>query len=382
MRKRILQALALFALLTLAGCGTPSAASYSPNPSSSSASATATRLPTATPGLTGLASPIGPRAPLGPVLYAGLNSGTFVTLNPNDGTRYWYNTIGGNAAPVLDAADSLLYVTAPDNTLYALDAHNGALRWRYQVGAAFSEAAASGDVFLSTSAGSLVALKADDGSVLWQKQISAGHPAVFNGVVYIGANDGVHALNAQDGSESWHKQIAGGVAAEVLADGAVYALGMDGNLYCLNTGDGSQRWQVVYGAVATAVPLLAAADGMVYLDTETGTAAAGASGNIQAFNAGNGEQRWKLTNSAFGPLTASGGMLYVSAGAKLLALQSGDGTQRWSFSNAVSSKALLANGVLYVGSSDGTVYRLNPYDGSGGWHSSVGGPVGLLAFSQ
>ncbi len=389
MQRRVCQALFLCALLALVGCGTQSASTSTSTPSTApTAVSTTMPIPTTAPTMAPNPTPVGIPAPAGPLLYASLSDGTVVALSPSDGTIYWRLHLGGSlSAPVV--ANGMVYVGSGGQDLYALDALTGTVRWHYQVGQQFTLSAASGEVFAFASNGTLSALNANNASVLWQKNLSGGidvPPVTDNGVVYVGAGDGLYAFNAQDGSQRWHDKITGGVASDVLlADGVLYALGMDGNFYSINASDGSTHWKIVYGVVATASPLLAVANGVLYLDTETGVAGGpngGAGGNIEAFSTSNGAMLWKLIPSVFGPLTVSNGTLYVSASNKLLALQSSNGAQRWSVSIAGSSAAWAVNTLVYVGSSDGNVYALKTADGSVSWQSPMGNAVTALTFSQ
>ena len=61
-------------------------------------------------------------------------------------------------------------------------------------------------------------------------------PAVVNGIVYFGSNDGnVYALNASTGAKVWSYTTGGGiVSSPAVANGAVFVGSGDGNVYALS----------------------------------------------------------------------------------------------------------------------------------------------------
>jgi outer membrane protein assembly factor BamB len=310
-----------------------------------------------------------------------------VALGPSNGAVYWQYPFAGNAPPALDVADGALYVAAADQNLYALDAHTGLLRWRYQVGAAFS-AAANGSVFVFTSTGTLLALDASDASVRWQKQLAGGGyftPVISNGTLYVGAADGLAAFNAQDGSLRWQNHAGGGVSAQpLLADGVIYTLSADGHCEAIAASNGALRWQAACGVLTAGAPAFVTTAGILFYDMVSGDSAAGAQGGLFGLNTTTGAALWKkhFMGNVPGPLTASDGMVYAGCGNALSAFQSSNGALRWNFSSAGSSNALLLNGALYVGSNAGSVYALTSSDGSARWHSAVGSPVMVIALGQ
>ena len=72
-------------------------------------------------------------------------------------------------------------------------------------------------------------------------------PAVVNGVVYIGSNDGkVYALKAKTGALLWSYTTGGYVqSSPAVANGVVYVGSFDHNVYALDASSGERLWKVV-----------------------------------------------------------------------------------------------------------------------------------------
>ena len=71
-----------------------------------------------------------------------------------------------------------------------------------------------------------------------------GAPAVVNGVVYMGSDDGnVYALNATTGAMLWNFTTGGFVGSSpAVVNGVVYVGSFDHNVYALNATTGATLW--------------------------------------------------------------------------------------------------------------------------------------------
>ena len=81
-------------------------------------------------------------------------------------------------------------------------------------------------------------------------------PAVVDGVVYIGSDDGnVYALNATNGTKIWNYTTDGTVySCPAVVGGVVYIGSYDDNVYALNATNGTKIWN--YPPATRLVPLL------------------------------------------------------------------------------------------------------------------------------
>ena len=100
-------------------------------------------------------------------------------------------------------------------------------------------------------------------------------PAVVNGVVYIGSEDGnVYALNAATGASIWNYPTGGFVkSSPAVAGNVVYFASWDNNVYALNAASGAEIWSYATDGEVTSSP--AVAEGGVYIG--------GLDGNVYAF---------------------------------------------------------------------------------------------------
>jgi len=75
-------------------------------------------------------------------------------------------------------------------------------------------------------------------------------PAVDNGVVYIGARDGLlYAFNAQTGTLLWNVNTGSGVGTPAVANWVVYFNSSDGNIHAVNAQTGQILWTYSTGDI-------------------------------------------------------------------------------------------------------------------------------------
>ena len=119
---------------------------------------------------------------------------------------------------------------AESATLWALNAENGSVAWKYGDGGGFSSpAVGDGKVYagiISDAGSEVVAVTVDDGEVVWRKEIDGiinSSPAFADGGVYIGGGDGyLYALDATNGDVLDRIELGGEVFSPAVSDGEVY----------------------------------------------------------------------------------------------------------------------------------------------------------------
>ena len=144
------------------------------------------------------------------------------------------NTTGGHESPPI-VNDGVMFITTPGNQLFALDARNGDLLWRYQhdmpsdvIGFHNTNrgVALFGDkVYMATLDARVVALDAGTGEVVWDMSVadnSEGYymtlaPLAARGKVMVGVSGGelgirgfVVALDTETGEEVWRTHTVPG----------------------------------------------------------------------------------------------------------------------------------------------------------------------------
>jgi outer membrane protein assembly factor BamB len=253
-----------------------------------------------------------------------------------------------------------------ENVLNVHNVRTVGLKWSYKTGSEVlsSPAVVNGVVYIGSDDGNFYALNASNGSKLWSYPIVAASPAVADGVVYVGGLYSVYALNAHTGAKLWSYLTQYYVASSpAVVKGVVYVGSRDGHLYALNVRTGSKVWSFATLPVDSSP---AVANGVVYFGA----------GNVYALNASTGALLWTVADYVFGSPAVANGVVYVGSNDdNVYALNASTGAVLWSYptgSYVGYSSAAVANGVVYIGSQDGKVYALNAKSGHLLWSSTTG----------
>ena len=121
-------------------------------------------------------------------IYASLDGGRVVRASLRDGRPIWERTLPGTLGPPAIARDRVL-VGSTDNYLYALDAGDGDVEWRYRAGNDVVGAAAKADdIFFVARDNVLRALSRGSGNQRWKAVLDtrvSGPPRAFDGIVLV-----------------------------------------------------------------------------------------------------------------------------------------------------------------------------------------------------
>lgn len=222
-----------------------------------------------------------------------MSEGFIYALGENTGQLLWKYQIqkpASHSDPLL--AEGKVFIGDDSGSVYALEAATGKLIWQKQLEAYqihSSPAYDDGVIYVGTETedtgggrtdrGSyLYALDAGDGRVLWQFEsdwrsnempnLIHGTPAVANGAVYFGSENGwFYALNGGDGSVIWKKIITKGTktsaqqarspglvgvsTAPALGYGKVFVGTWEGKFLALDQKDGTVVWEYPFGTEGT-----------------------------------------------------------------------------------------------------------------------------------
>ena len=211
--------------------------------------------------------------------------------------------------------------------------------------------------------------------------INESSPAVANGVVYVGADDGLYAfaVGCASGGTSCTPLWTGTtgdaiISSPAVADGVVYVGSTDGKLYAFAVGCAgggascAPLWTGTAGNHIYSSPTVAG--GVVYVGSADGTLSAfdaagvtGCSGSVPNRTC---TPLWTGTtgDTIYSSATVAGGVVYVgSQDGKLYAFAVGCASGGGSCSpvwtgttDYIASTPAVANGVVYVGSADGNLY--------------------------
>jgi outer membrane protein assembly factor BamB/Tfp pilus assembly protein PilF len=275
----------------------------------------------------------------------------------------WVHKIGAWVRSSPTVSNGIVYVGAHDKHLYAIDAKNGELKWKYETWDEVysSPTVDNGIVYVGSNDDHLYAFDTQTGELRWKYRTEGNvgsSPAVSNGIVYVGAESlsefgyksmgadyHLYALDAQTGELKWKYKTGSWVFSSPTVDnGIVYFGSYDDHLYALDAQTGELRWKYDTGPVVFSSPTVD--NGIIYVGSEDG--------HLYALDAKTGELRWKYDTewSVRSSPTVSNGIVYVGSCDKhLYAIDAKTGELRWKYKMGeyTSSSPTVSNGIVYVG---------------------------------
>ncbi|MGW1073785.1 outer membrane protein assembly factor BamB family protein [Streptomyces sp. NPDC002537] len=275
-------------------------------------------------------------------------------------------------------------------TLYALDAADGAERWRLATdGWVYSLRADRGTIVTGTRGGGVQAWEAANGELLWETgglqtdfETPDCGPFVQDGTVYVWAEGRLRALEARTGAERWSYPVGdaascGGVPVRLLAapDGVVY-VAAGTRVLAIDVARGDVRWRFEAPAVFLSPPAFApgpsVAGGGVYAADYLGT--------VYALDAATGRDRWRIATEprqSTEPVLVASGAVHLGSGGALYTLDAVTGTPRWRFAAGgdVVGAPVVADGRVHFGSADHCLYTVDAAGGQLRWKLATGGEI-------
>lgn len=185
------------------------------------------------------------------------------------------------AGTELDTGRRRVFAGSRDNGMYALQAQDGAVLWRFEtLGPVQSEPCYDSKedaLYFGSNDGALYKVNATTGSLLWRfsTQAEVARRVVLKGgLVYaVNANDTVIAINAKTGAMVWNQhrppalgmEVAG-YAGPLVWRGLVYSAFSDGTVTAFDARNGEERWAPVDLSAAAEQTL---GELPTYLDVDT-----------------------------------------------------------------------------------------------------------------
>jgi outer membrane protein assembly factor BamB/tRNA A-37 threonylcarbamoyl transferase component Bud32 len=293
----------------------------------------------------------------------------------------------------------VVYVTAYDNNLYAVDAETGQFKWKYPTDdvIASSPAIASDDnlVIFGSKDFSLYAVDMRTGRIKWTFQAQGpiySSPTVQHGHVFVGSDDGtLYALRAATGRQAWKSSGHTPIRCKPAVTGERVLFGTrDGEVVCIDL-SGQIKWRfkarreiISSPAVHNNIAYFGSMDGYIYaIDAETSWAiwkfqtgkpvisspclgedkvfVGGANGTFYAFDAQSGRERWKFQTSesiTSSPAFYQDSVYFGGNDRKIYCLEAKTGNLRWSYETdgVVPGSPTVVDGVVYIGSADQYLY--------------------------
>ncbi len=259
-------------------------------------------------------------------VYLPLVEGQLVALNAADGTLRWKSEMGGtvSAAPVADERGVYVATEAANTeagatfyratgTLRLLSQSSGVTRWMHTFPRPFRGAltASATTIFGGTADGRIYAFSKETGEIKWLAQFAssfASQPVLSAGRLYIGNEDGLLlVLDESTGQTLKRYQTRGAVRGAVaLANELIYFGSADGYVYAIDELTGRLRWRLRTGAGVQAVA-----------PTANGLVVASLDNFVYLLSYRRGERIWKRLLAgriAAQPLTSADSALFVPLG--------------------------------------------------------------------
>ncbi|MGI8477492.1 MAG: PQQ-binding-like beta-propeller repeat protein [Thermomicrobiales bacterium] len=305
----------------------------------------------------------------------GTTSHVLAALDVKTGADLWTATLTGDSGRYAPAvADGLVFAVTPYG-LVAFDETTGALAWSYpsaEIVRSDALAVAGGLVYFTADDGSLRAVEAQSGSERWRTTIpgsdsqkfgSQAPVAVADGIAYAVGYDGiVLAADAKTGRQLWTFQPEGGVQrAPMVADGVIFVAsivneqgpaGTPGRLYALDARSGTQRWKPL--VVASSFEM-AAGHGAVYLSSATPDGAP-----LSAFDIQTGRPLWTsaILMSLSAPNYVDGTLYLTGEDGRTQGIDAKTGKPVWSVYLDGVGDPIIVDGLLIAVGYD-TVYAVS-----------------------
>src|SRR5262245_9560643 len=247
-------------------------------------------------------------------------------------------------------AEGVIYLLDKDATMYAIDADNGKVRWKHQIGQlnASSPAYEHGHVYAVTlQPGQVVAMRAGDGHTIWKRDLpgrTESSPLIYGDKVIVGCECGtVYAFDKDSGKVDWQLPTGGAVKGGVaLDDGVTYFGNYAGEIYAVQAANGAVKWQSgtqgsSFGRTGSIYSTPAVAYGRVYFGS--------IDGRVYSFEEKSGSLAWSHS------------------------------TGDWVYPAPAVADTKGAPPTVFIGSKDHHFYALDARDGSVRWEHDVGGIV-------
>jgi outer membrane protein assembly factor BamB len=310
----------------------------------------------------------------GTTVYLPLSGGLMVALNASDGHLRWRAEVGGNfsASPVADersvyAAGQYGAVGGPGHaygTLRALSKTTGVTVWMKTLQAPLSGSLLVGEsaLFAGGADGRVYAFDKRSGLTLWVNQYPeafSSQPAADEHLLFIGSVQGsLFALDQATGSGAWRYRTSGPIQGPIaIANDTIFFGSGDGYVYALNKASSKLIWRRRTGAAVEAV-----------VSVENGLLAASLDNFVYLLSANRGSLIWRRLlpgRISARPITAPDGALFTplsTDSAIVLGLRDGKPVNTLSIGEENSSGAapIAANDLVLITTPHGLLAFARP----------------------
>ena len=245
------------------------------------------------------------------------------------------------------------------------------VRWRYESSITLNLTPASDTerIYLPLAGGVLVALQAKDGQLFWRSEIGgelSASPVADETNIYVaseivddgnkqpGRSGALRALGREGGVTQWLTPLVKPLRGAItLSGGKLFAGGSDGRAYAFDKRTGGVFWSIPFPSPFSGQPV---SDGTrVFFGSEDGA--------LIALEESTGKLLWrfKTKGAVRGPVAVSHGTVFFGSGdGYVYALDAKTGRQSWRKRTGAGVEAVVLSGdALLVASLDNFAYLLN-----------------------
>lgn len=276
----------------------------------------------------------------------------------------------------LACLDGSVYAGCYDNNLYALNATEGAFRWKYATdgGIISKPAIFDNNIILGSEDGRLHAVFARTGKVNYTYYCNGpirSSPSIAEGHIFIGSDDRhIHVVNALSGRQAWRVDAGAPVRSTPLVYKDMVYFGTElGDFFCLDL-TGTIKWRFKAKRAITSSPVIA--QGIVYFGSVDST--------LYALDMKNGWVIWRyrLGKPSISTPFIHENLLFTGAvDGVVYCLDINTSKEVWRFAteHQVTGSPIVYKDSLYCGSVDGYIYCLEHHSGRLRWKFKTSGPI-------
>lgn len=259
--------------------------------------------------------------------YLGLEDGQIFEISLETGEHRSMTTLPARPGWYVTAGPERLYLTALNETLYAIDRQSGDVEWRRE---------------MSTRQGSIIVR--------------------HDGDLFIGRHDGtLYRFDATDGTKLWEAALPNRIEMPPAVTGTtVVARDYGGTTVAVDREDGSQKWELATGAgsLVPAADCPVVKDDLVFVERTDPTGDDELLRQVIALDIESGDQRWhgsRLQGTLIS-LVSRPDRIVHSSHRELRSVDPATGQHHWS--RPLENPGTIGEPVTHLASVDGAIYAV------------------------